>query len=188
MNKCIFLALFALVLLSCKGNTSKAVSKQPDTSLTKGEVKIPDTTSPGLPKTKQHLYAVVGLYKAERFEGTSEESDVCDMTVEIKKSREGYNYKFTLSDTTYAGSVTISKNEKDKSAFVTFKGIEWAEYEGDISNRDDNDDNRPSLDLPVDVGGQLLGNEIVIQNSGNAMNYYTVFSECGEKFIRLVKR
>jgi hypothetical protein len=188
MNKCTVLILSALMILSCKSNTSKTVSTQPDTLLAKSAVKIPDTISAGLPKPKQAPYAIEGIYKAESFKETGEDSNVCDMTVEIKKSKEGYNYKLTLSDTTYAGSVTISKNEKDKSTFVTFKGIQWAEYEGDISNRDDNDDNRPSLELPVDVGGQLLGNEIIIQNSGNAMNYYTVFSECGEKYIRLVKR
>ena len=88
------------------------------------------------------------------------------------------------------GKVTLSKSVDKKDTYITFKGIKWAEYEGDISKKQDSveDNNSPDLELLVGVSGQLSGNGIVIQNSGNAMNYYTVFNKGGSKYIRLVKQ
>jgi hypothetical protein len=43
-------------------------------------------------------------------------------------------------------------------------------------------------DNPKDEVSGLFNNDtIVIQNYGNAMNQYIVFSECGTKYIELVR-
>lgn len=112
----------------------------------------------------------------------------CQITVDIVKRKAQYFYTLT-SDTTYKGKLSISKNQDSKETFVTFEGIEWAEYEGDISN--DSEDERaqkPEMKLPVGIDGQLSRHEITIQNYGNSMNYYVKLAGCGDKFIRLVKQ
>ena len=43
------------------------------------------------------------------------------------------------------------------------------------------------LELPKDIEGVLYKDEITIQNSGNAMNYYVKFAECDLKYIHLTK-
>lgn len=114
------------------------------------------------------------------------ETESCSMTVDIVKKAGKYFYTLT-TDTTYKGSLKISKEGKD--TYVTFEGIPWAEYEGDISQDPEGEGTeRPELELPVGIDALFSGNEINIQNYGNAMNYYVKLASCGDKFIRLVKR
>lgn len=114
------------------------------------------------------------------------ETKSCAITVDIIKKAGKYFYTLT-TDTTYKGSLKISREGKD--TYVTFEGIPWSEYEGDISQDPEGEETeRPELEIPVGIDGQFSGNEINIQNYGNAMNYYVKLGSCGDKFIRLVKR
>lgn len=114
------------------------------------------------------------------------EAKSCDITVDIVKKAGKYLYTLT-TDTTYKGSLKISREGKD--TYVTFEGIPWAEYEGDISQDPEGEETeRPEMEIPVGIDALFSGNEINIQNYGNAMNYYVKLGSCGDKFIRLVKR
>jgi len=112
----------------------------------------------------------------------------CQITLDIVKRQAQYFYTL-ISDTTYKGKVSISKSEDGKESYVTFEGIEWAEYEGDISNDSEEErEQKPVMKLPVGIDGQLQDKEIIIQNYGNSMNYYVKLAGCGDKYIRLVKK
>ncbi|OKS85183.1 hypothetical protein [Mucilaginibacter polytrichastri] len=127
---------------------------------------------------------ITGFYKAEPLEegGTS-----CDLSVLITKANGQYFYNLKINGKSRKGRVKITKGDKAGETYINFTGIKWAEYEGDVSKLGD-DDERPSLKLPVGIDGVLQGKEITIQNYGNAMNYYVKFFGCEEKFIRLVRQ
>lgn len=135
---------------------------------------------------KAHASDISGFYKSVPQEG---EDDHCDMSVRISKIKGHYVYSFNISGKTRKGKVTVQWGKGKEDTYITFEGIEWAEYEGDISNEtDDQRSSKPQMKLPVGVSGQLSDKEITIQNYGNSMNYYVVFAECGQKYISLVKQ
>ena len=128
--------------------------------------------------------AIEGLYIQKPDE---EGGENCNLSLKIKKEKGKYYYTLSLQDTVIKGRVTVAKN-KEKSDFeyaVTLEGIEWASYEGDVS-----DENKPpqELDIPVGIEALWSNNELRFQNYGNSMNSYTVLEECGQKYIRLVKQ
>lgn len=120
--------------------------------------------------------------------GSYEQADTtnegCPISVTIWKSSSGYRYKLTNAQKHYTGKIKLERDAQ--SMGIVFEGIPYAEYEGDVSQLDDQA-NRPQPKLPVGVGGLLNGDTILIQNYGNAMNYYVQFGGCQAKFITLVK-
>ena len=44
-----------------------------------------------------------------------------------------------------------------------------------------------NLSLPQEISGELNENEIIIQNYGNAMNYYMKLGECDVKYLYLIR-
>lgn len=79
------------------------------------------------------------------------------------------------------GKAKISKSEG--FYWVTLP-IKWAEYEGDVT---DESKERVSLELPTQIEFQYSNKTLTMQNYGNAMNYYVVLGECGDKYIELKK-
>jgi hypothetical protein len=128
--------------------------------------------------------AIEGLYIQKPYE---EGGENCNLSVKIKKEKGKYYYTLSLQDTVINGKVTVAKNNDkgDLEYAVTLEGIEWASYEGDVS-----DESKPSkeLDIPVGIETVLSNKELVFQNYGNSMNSYTVLEGCGQKYIRLVKQ
>lgn len=132
------------------------------------------------------LTDISGTYKSV---STEEETKSCDLSVKITKIKGHYFYHFNIAGQLLKGKVTIKETKGQKEMLIVFEGIEWAEYEGDISKDIENDDReKPEMKIPVGVGGNLLGKEITIQNYGNSMNYYVVFAACGQKYIKLIKQ
>ena len=76
-------------------------------------------------------------------------------------------------------------NERADGYYITFKDIEWSEYLGAIDP--EGTKSEEDLELPKDIQGVLYKDEITIQNSGNAMNYYVKFGECDLMYIHLIK-
>ena len=79
-----------------------------------------------------------------------------------------------------------AKISKDDGLYYVTLPIEYSEYEGDISK------NSKTINLPKSkpFGIQFMydNKELVLQNSGNAMNYYVKFGECEEKYVHLKKK
>lgn len=119
------------------------------------------------------------------YEQTDSIDGGCPISVIIWKSPTGYRYKLTNDQKHYAGNIKLEK-EADQGTGIIFEGVPYSEYEGDVSQTDDQAD-RPQLTQPVGVGGLLNGDTILIQNYGNSMNYYVQFGGCDSKFISLIK-
>lgn len=120
-------------------------------------------------------------------------SDKCEMSVEITKTKDGYAYYLKTSSRKVNGKATFSTNESGEK-YLVLEGIKWDEYEGDISNEEESDsvsDSKPEpapLEIPVGIDASYVKDTLTIQNYGNSMNSYTKISECGRKYIQLIKK
>ncbi|MCR4033146.1 MULTISPECIES: hypothetical protein [Flavobacterium] len=165
MNKIVIILFsFFLILSSC--------NQKPAT--------IPVTES-----SKTDTLSIVANSKDE-IEGTYKAAD-CDLSIIISKIKNDYQYVFKTNLRTLKGKATYSKSSSCEN-YITLEGIQWDEYEGDISNEDENDSiPKKELEIPVGIDALYIKDTLTIQNYGNAMNYYTKISECGLKYIQLIK-
>lgn len=170
----VFLAL--LILSSCN-------NKKPETPIENSsqEVKV---------KTANSEELITGIYETKQ---EQESSDDCEISLEITKTKEGYTYFLKTKARQVKGIANFTKNESGES-YLTLEGIKWDEYEGDISNQEENDSISDSettpkdLEIPVGIGAGYVKDTLTIQNYGNSMNSYTKLSECGRKYIQLIKK
>ncbi len=120
-------------------------------------------------------------------------SNECDLSVKITKTKDGYMYFLKTSERKLNGKATFSKNESGEK-YLVLEGIKWDEYEGDISNEEENDSisdsGKPAkgIEIPIGIDASYTKDTLTIQNYGNAMNSYTKISECGSKYIQLIKK
>lgn len=167
MNKFRFLILliFYFSLLSC--------NQKPEKSRSPENLKLRSDT--------------LKVNSKNEIEGTYNSIE-CDISLIISKIKNEYEYILKTSRRTLKGKATFSKSSSGEK-YITLEGIEWDEYEGDISNEDDNDSiPRKKLEIPVGIDALYVKDTLTIQNYGNAMNSYTKISECGEKYIQLIKK
>lgn len=94
-------------------------------------------------------------------------------------------YDIQINTKKHSGNAEIVLNERADGYYITFKDIEWSEYLGAIDPEGTNSEE--DLELPRNIQGVLYKDEITIQNSGNAMNYYVKFGECDVMYIHLIK-
>lgn len=114
----------------------------------------------------------------------SSDTGTCNIAIRLKQELTGYTYQLVTDSRNIKGKASFQ--QEDEGALITLEGITWDEYEGDISNEDEAP--KEELKLPEGVAIQVKNDTISIQNSGNAMNSYTIFGECGKKFIVLAKQ
>lgn len=150
--------------------------------------KVENVVEKDIPKTEisaeinKNEESIEGIYK------TAE----CDISVEITKNKDGYQYLLKTNLRKVKGKATFSTNESGEK-YLVLEGIKWDEYEGDISNEEENDslaDSKPEpeLEIPIGIDASYVKDTLTIQNYGNAMNSYTKISECGLKYIQLIKK
>jgi len=169
---------FSLLLLSACNDKSKIVAKESNPK----EVAIDST--------HKNNESIEGLYETHP---ESDNSDECNISVEIKKGKSGYTYFLKTKLRKIKGIANFSTNESGEKIII-LEGIQWDEYEGDISREEENDsiadseENSQQLEIPVGIGANYTKDTLTIQNYGNAMNSYTKLSECGRKYIQLIKR
>jgi len=128
---------------------------------------------------------VAAKHSKDEIEGTYK-ADGCDLSVIISKIKNEYQYIFKTSIRTLKGKATYSKNNSGEK-YIILEGIQWDEYEGDISNENDSVSQK-ELEIPVGIDALYVKDTLTIQNYGNAMNSYTKISECGLKYIQLIKK
>jgi len=171
MKKYVCLFLTLILLSSC--NDKKTV--------TAPEIKIPADTI--TLKTNENKDEIEGIY-------TSEE---CDIYLKITKDKNGYVYFLKTSARKVNGKAVFAKQESGEN-YLTLEGLKWDDYEGDISNEEENDSISESktpakeIEIPIGIDAYYVKDTLTIQNYGNAMNSYTKLSECGLKFIQLIKK
>ncbi len=133
------------------------------------------------PKKIKEEESIEGIYK------TAE----CDISVKITKTKDGYRYFLKTNVRKLEGKATYSENESGEK-YLILEGIKWDAYEGDISNEEETDSvaasNSEPLEIPIGIGANYVKDTLTIQNYGNSMNSYTKISECGLKYIQLIKR
>ena len=125
---------------------------------------------------------IEGIYKTENSENKIE---TCNLTLTITKKNGKYSYNYKSESRTLNGKVSFYRDIDE--AYITLEGIKWAEYEGDVTNQDDENYEEKDLELPIGIEGSISENEILIQNDGNNMNYYVKLNDCGVKYIHLKK-
>ena len=125
---------------------------------------------------------IEGVYKTENSENKIE---TCNLILTITKKNGKYSYNYKSESRTLNGKVSFYRDIDE--AYITLEGIKWAEYEGDVTNQGDENYEEKDLELPIGIDGSLSENEILIQNDGNAMNYYVKLNDCGVKYIHLKK-
>lgn len=125
------------------------------------------------------------------YETKTEEND-CQLSLQITKTKSGYSYFLKTKTRQIKGTATF-KIQKYGEKYLILEGIKWDEYEGDISHEEENDsisDSETSskeLEIPVGIEASYVKDTLTIQNYGNSMNSYTKLSECGRKYILLIK-
>ena len=124
---------------------------------------------------------ITGTYKEEN----------CNLTLIISKAKGDYFYKYISDERTLKGKVSFVRGE---DIYLTLANIEYAEDYFDLSLPEE-DEKSAEYEKLKKIGKRQMGvdcfldkNEIIIQNAGNAMNYYVKLYDCDEKYIHLVKQ
>ena len=131
--------------------------------------------------------SIEGFYETQTDPNSTEE---CAISVEILKAKNGYSYVLKTKLRKLKGIATFTKNESGEK-YITLEGIKWDDYEGDISREEESDStetDHKELEIPVGIDASYVKDTLTIQNYGNSMNSYTKISECGRKYIQLIKK
>ncbi|TPG36316.1 hypothetical protein [Flavobacterium pectinovorum] len=174
----IFYAIFILLSITACNN------KKPEPIV---ENKNFDSIVPQKAKSEE---SIEGLYKTQPDPNNADE---CEMSIEISKVKNDYFYFLKTKLRKLKGKATFTTNESGEK-YLVLESIKWDDYEGDISNEDETDsisDQKPEhkeLEIPVGIDASYVKDTLTIQNYGNSMNSYTKISECGRKYIQLIKK
>ncbi|MEO8535755.1 MAG: hypothetical protein ABI441_18505 [Flavobacterium sp.] len=169
--KSIMLIMTILFITGCSDKPKTAIMDKEQTK---------DTLSLPFQKSKE---PIEGIYT----------SDECGLSVKITKTKDGYAFFLQTSARKVNGKATLGKNESGEK-YVTLEGIQWDDYEGDISNQEETDSVSNSettakeIEIPVGIDASYVKDTLTIQNYGNSMNSYTKISECGAKYIYLIRK
>ncbi|MCP2026234.1 hypothetical protein L1276_001378 [Flavobacterium sp. HSC-32F16] len=168
--------LLLLILFSCTDKKTVPVSETSESATTKGTVTL---------EKAFNEKSIEGTYETKAEENDSGE---CRLSLQIAKTKKGYSYLLKTKSSELKGIATF-KTQKYGEKYLILEGIKWAEYEGDISNEEENDSISDSKDLeiPVGISASYVKDTLTIQNYGNSMNYYTKLSDCDRKYIQLIK-
>jgi len=101
----------------------------------------------------------VGFYKTE-------DPKSCPIALTITSKNDGYHYAIKIKNKVLEGRLKVSKIKDE--VYLSFVGL--------IAKKP-----------KYEVEGQYIDNSVVIQNEGNAMNKYTIFGVCDDKYIELKK-
>jgi hypothetical protein len=177
--------LMLLFFVGCTPADEKQINEPVNTV-----IKTPDTINTAIeaPYSKvatqnsvKYLFDITGDYLLQS-DDTS-----CKIELNIKSNNNEFTYQLKTNTRQLHGDVMITPNEKRDGYYITLKNIEWSEYEGAVNFDEDAIQEQEDIVLPREVQGVLYENEITIQNTGNAMNYYVKFGECDLKYIHLLK-
>ncbi|KFF07564.1 hypothetical protein [Flavobacterium reichenbachii] len=154
-----------LLITACSNKPKEQRIKKEETKNTAGLSQVKDEES------------IEGLYSSKE----------CDITLEIRKEKNGFTYFLKTTARKVNGKAVFTK-ESSGERNLLLDGIQWDEYEGDISNQEDSDSiASKEIEIPTGISAGYVKDTLTIQNYGNAMNYYTKLSECGLKYIQLIK-
>jgi len=164
-----YLSFLGLIVISCNKKTETTAEQKPENA-------ISVTNAKNLVSVKD---SISGTYNSK--------TEDCNISLIISKNQKDYHYIFTTKNRTLKGKAIFSQNSSGEK-FISLEGIKWDEYEGDISNEENDSIPAKELKIPVGIDALYVKDTLTIQNYGNAMNSYTKISECGLKYIQLIKK
>lgn len=168
---------FSVLILTAVFSCNKKTESLPNSTIEKSVTEFP--VSDTISKIISTADPVEGTY-------TTNASD-CKISLIISKNKTDYQYILKTKLRTLKGKAILSKiNSGEK--YISLEGIKWDEYEGDISNEENDSISNKELETPVGIDALYVKDTLTIQNYGNSMNSYTKISECGLKFIQLIKK
>lgn len=173
---------FAFTTQSCSKDKSKSqeISANSADSLNENRtVTELDSLQKNPAKKAALLFDIEGNYKVK------EAAENCKMDLKLYYLNGILKYNLTTDRRTISDNAKIELNEEKNGYYITFENIEWSENEGALNN--EGEPIEKDVVLPKEIQGTLSKNEITIQNTGNAMNYYVKIGECEEKYIQLKK-
>lgn len=184
MQKQTFILISTLLLYACHGDRAQktTLTNEREKLITKADTIVLSPENKNKDTAAGMLFDVKGTYVLE------EDQSSCKIVLNIDAVNKQYKYKLETNTRNLQGAIDFKLNEKGDGYYVALKNIEWSEYEGAIKFGENGEQIDNGLALPQDIEGILFKNELSIQNSGNAMNYYVVLGECDLKYIHLVKR
>ncbi|WP_075342425.1 hypothetical protein [Tenacibaculum agarivorans] len=105
------------------------------------------------------------------------------------------SFTLTLKDKKLYYTFTSPKRSFTNTAYIThnnlivFNGFEWSEYAGGTID-DEGTEKHEAPPLPKEIGCAIdfENNKFIIQNYGNAMNYFVIIEEAEEKYVQFVKQ
>lgn len=174
--------LFLILIFALQSCNNKTV-KQEKVEIQNTEQKnITDTIQYAVQPARSNdlLFDIEGNYTLKQDVVTD-----CKIFLSLFYKKGVLKYNMETNTRELSGNAKIDLNEKKDGYYITFKNIEWSEYLGAIDT--EGETSEEDLPLPQDIQGVLYKDEITIQNSGNAMNYYVKIGECDVKYIHLVK-
>jgi hypothetical protein len=131
--------------------------------------------------------SITGIYQTQASLSNGGE---CGISVEITQTSNGYVYYLKTSSRKLKGKANFVTSESGEQ-YLVLEGIQWDDYEGDSSKEEESDSTSEfepkELEIPVGIDASYVKDTLTIQNYGNSMNSYTKLSECGSKYIQLVK-
>ncbi|GAA4152148.1 hypothetical protein GCM10022217_06690 [Chryseobacterium ginsenosidimutans] len=111
---------------------------------------------------------------------------------------EEKNLKSTISKTVIEGKFVantcdggrFSMEFKNIDGKPTFKIFDKAKViaAGNVSSESDEKTGEITAVTMGEIGGLYEGDKIVVQNSGNSMNEFEHFSQCGDKYLEFIKQ
>ena len=185
MKKLLFLLILSSALKSCE-NLSE---NQKSTEIQKSEQKKNTDINRNIDSlqnvahyadSEDLLFDIAGNYTLPEDKVTD-----CKFFLSLFFKNGTLKYDIQINTKKHSGNAEIVLNERADGYYITFKDIEWSEYLGAIDP--EGTKSEEDLELPKDIQGVLYKDEITIQNSGNAMNYYVKFGECDLMYIHLIK-
>lgn len=113
------------------------------------------------------------------------EQNDCKLEIVVTREKEEYSYQLKTTKRNIRGKLVFTRTENPNEVYMHFTGLPWDSYKGDISKgkRDAKVEEKPQS-----IEAMYADGEMDIQNTGNAMNSYEKLSECGEKYLHLVKK
>ncbi|WP_442266093.1 hypothetical protein ACSIGC_17715 [Tenacibaculum sp. ZS6-P6] len=118
--------------------------------------------------------AVVGHWKNE----------VSNLNFKLFVANNQLEYTFTSPKRSFNGTAQVTANN-----LIIFNDFEWSEFAGGAVDDGGDDKEQGQPPLPTEIGTTIdfESDEFVIQNYGNAMNYFTKIEEASEKYVSFKK-
>lgn len=113
---------------------------------------------------------------------TMEEDDACSckMKLTIDKKDEEYTYHLITGKRDIKGIIKIL--DEDDELYVQLPEVEWSESQSPESPN-------PSKDIfGADFYYNKEDNSFLVQNYGDSMNYFVIFSECSDNKYVILKK